>query len=116
LVEDDRDALAAEFFVLTQAGYSVLTAENGAQAVDLLSRGIHPRLIVLDLILPKVDGWAVLKHLQADKELREIPVIVITAVKPDQPQIKGADVILEKPLDSARLVTEIARLTGGAIA
>ena len=116
LVEDDRDSLAALFFTLTQAGYSLLTAENGAQAVDLLSRGIHPRLIVLDLVLPKVDGWAVLKHLQEDKDLREIPVVVITAVKPDAPQIKGADVILEKPLDSTRLVTEIARLTGGPVA
>jgi CheY-like chemotaxis protein len=94
----------------------VLTAENGAQAVDLLSRGIHPRLIVLDLVLPKVDGWAVLKHLQEDKDLREIPVIVITAAKPDGPQIKGADVILEKPLDATRLIAEIARLTGGAVA
>jgi CheY-like chemotaxis protein len=116
LIEDDRDSLAAMFLALTQAGYSVLTADDGAQAVDLLSKGIHPRLIVLDLVLPKVDGWTVLKHLQEDKELREIPVIVATAASTDYPQVKGADVILEKPLDSERLLTEIARLLGDGAA
>ena len=69
-------------------------------------------MIVLDLVLPKVDGWAVLKHLQEDKSLREIPVIVMTAQRPDRPQIKGADVILPKPLDPVRVVTETARLLG----
>jgi len=111
LVEGDHDSLASLFFILTQAGYSVLTAGDGAQAVDLLSHGIHPRLIVLDLILPKVDGRAVLKHLQQDRQLREIPVIVTTAVTSDQP-ITGADRILEKPLDPALLLGEISRLLG----
>jgi CheY-like chemotaxis protein len=114
LVEDDLDSLAALFFTLTQAGYSVLTAEDGAQAVDLLSRGIHPRLIVLDLILPKVDGWAVLKHLQQDRQLREIPVIVTTGGDPDVPPVKGADRVLGKPIDSAVLLGEIGRLLGRA--
>jgi two-component system alkaline phosphatase synthesis response regulator PhoP len=112
VIEDDHDTLTAIFLTLTQAGYSVLTADDGAQAVDLLGKGIHPRLIVLDLVLPKVDAFAVLKHLQEDKDLREIPVIVTTALKNDERIIKGADVILEKPLDPTRLVAEIVRLLG----
>jgi CheY-like chemotaxis protein len=72
-------------------------------------------LIVLDLLLPKVDGWTGLKHPQEDKDLREIPVIVTTAMSPDRPQIKGADAILETPFDPARLVTEIARLLADAL-
>jgi len=116
LIEDDRDSLAATFLTLSHAGYSVLTADDGAQAVDLLSKGIHPRLIVLDLVLPKVNGWMVLKHLQTDKALREIPVIVVTAWKYEGPPIKGADVILEKPLDAERLVTEMARILGDGAA
>jgi len=116
LVEDDKDAMAAVFFALTQAGYSVLTADDGAQAVDLLSHGIHPKLIVLDLVLPKVDGREVVKHLQGDKDLRSIPIIVTTAVPDSQPRIQGVDVILTKPVDPSRLVLEIARLLGGAMA
>ncbi len=110
VVEDNRDALAALFFVLTQAGYSVLTAEDGAQAVDLLSHGIHPRLIVLDLLLPKVDGWAVLKHLQEDAALRQIPVIVTTAAKDAPGRTVGADVILAKPVEHAELIVQIRQL------
>ncbi|CAN5780165.1 N/A [soil metagenome] len=111
----DLDSLASLFFTLTQAGYSVLTAQDGAQAVDLLSHGIHPRLIVLDLILPKVDGRAVLHHLQQDRQLRAIPVIVTTALKPNLPPIKGADLLLEKPVDTAILLGEIGRLLGSSI-
>jgi len=114
VVEDNRDALSALFFVLTQAGYSVLTAEDGAQAVDLLNHGIHPRLIVLDLLLPKVDGWAVLKHLQEDPFLRRIPVIVTTAVEDARSRTQGADVILAKPIEHAELIIEIRRLLDGA--
>jgi len=110
VVEDNRDALAALFFVLTQAGYSVLTAEDGAQAIDLLNHGIHPRLIVLDLLLPKVDGWSVLKYLQEDPELRRIPVIVTTAVSDARSRTLGADVILAKPVEHAELIVEIRRL------
>src|SRR5215210_3527181 len=104
VVEDNADALAALFFVLTQAGYSVLTAEDGAQAVDLIGHGIHPRLIVLDLALPKVDGFAVLKHLQEDPVLREVPVIVTTAVKNARTRKMPADVILAKPVEHAELI------------
>jgi CheY-like chemotaxis protein len=79
--------------------------------VDLLWRGIRPRLIILDLVLPKVDGWTILKHLHEDKDLRQIPVIVTTALRPEHnPPIKGADVVLEKPLDSNRRLAEIKRL------
>lgn len=109
LVEDDRDTLAALFTILTQAGYSILTAENGAQAADLLSHGIHPRLIVLDLMLPKVSGWEMLKHLRQDPSLRDIPVIVVTALSPQEARTFGADVVLQKPLDPAKLLNAIDR-------
>ena len=109
LVEDDRDTLAALFTILTQAGYSILTAENGAQAADLLSHGIHPRLIVLDLMLPKVSGWEMLKHLRQDPALRDIPVIVVTALSAQEARTFGADTVLHKPLDPALLLEAIAQ-------
>ena len=113
LVEDDRDTLAGLFTLLTQAGYSVLTAENGAQAVDLLSHGIHPRLIVLDLMLPRVSGQEVLKHLREDLSLRHIPVIVVTALNPQEARTFGADVVLQKPIDPMDLITAIDKVLDG---
>jgi len=116
LVEHHRDTLAAWFFELTQAGFSVLTAQDGAQAIDLIDHGVRPRLVVLDLVLPKVDGWTIIKHLQRDMELRQIPVIVTTALSQANQRVHGADVILEKPIDPSRLILEIERLIGRAVA
>ena len=110
VVEDDRDTLSGLFTLLMNAGFSVLTAEHGAQAVDLLAHGIRPRLILLDLMMPKVTGWDVLKHLQSDPELREIPVVVMTAAGESAKPVVGADVVLRKPVQPDRLIGEVARL------
>ena len=112
LIEDDKDTQGAMFLALSDAGYSVLPADDGAQAVDFLSRGIQPRLVILDMLLPRVDGWSVLKHLESDKQLRELPIIVITPVRPEQREVKGVDVVLRKPVAPDRLVTEVGRLLG----
>ena len=107
LVEDDADTLSGLFMLLTRAGHSVLTAENGAQAVDLLTRGIQPALLLLDLKLPKASGWDVLKFLQDDPELREVPVIVMTGLGEREAHVVGADRVLQKPLDVETLLTEV---------
>jgi len=101
--------------LLTHAGFSVLTAEHGAQAVDLLAHGLRPGVILLDLMMPKVTGWDVLKHLQTDPELREIPVLVMTAAAESAKPVVGADVVLRKPIEPDRLVAEVARLMGSGL-
>lgn len=107
LVEDDPDALSGLFMLLTRAGHSVLTAENGAQAVDLLTRGIQPALLLMDLKLPKASGWEVLKFLQGDPTLREIPVIVMTGLDARDAHVIGADRVLHKPLQMDRLLADV---------
>jgi len=110
LVEDNRNALAGLSAFLTDAGFVVATAEHGSEAVDLLSQSPLPHLIVLDLMMPKVTGWDLLKHLQGDLELREIPVIVTTALHPAEAKTAGADVVLQKPIRPAELLAEVTRL------
>jgi len=109
VVENDRSALLGLFAALTDAGFSVVTAEDGAQAVDLLERGIPPAVIMLDLMLPKVSGWEVLKHLRADPELREIPVIVMTGMERAEARAI-ADVVLQKPISLPELIAAAQRL------
>jgi CheY-like chemotaxis protein len=107
IVEDHGDTQAALLHLLTQQGFSVLTADNGQQALDLLEGGLRPRLILLDLMLPRVSGADLLTQLHADQVLRQVPVIVITAAPRERVQHLVADAVLHKPLDYERLVTAI---------
>jgi CheY-like chemotaxis protein len=84
IVEDHADTSAALYTILTERGYSVLTADNGRQALDFLDRGIRPGLILIDLLMPEVSGHELLAHLNSSPELRDIPTIVITAVPKEQ--------------------------------
>ena len=113
LVEDNRDALSGLYMLLSNAGFSVLMAENGDEALFLIDRGVRPDVIVLDLMMPKVSGWDILKQLQQDPELREIPVIVVTALDREDAHVVGADVVMQKPIQPGELISEVQRLATG---
>jgi len=76
-VEDEQTLQKALKEVLEKEGYNVLPASNGEEGLSS-AKEQKPNLILLDLILPKMDGFEVLKNLKADNECREIPVIVLT--------------------------------------
>jgi threonine synthase len=78
VVDDDRMIRMLVKLLLEKEGYDVIEGENGLQAVELARRE-RPDLIVLDLMMPEMDGFAVLDALKADKALSEVPVIVVTA-------------------------------------
>jgi two-component system cell cycle response regulator DivK len=109
IVEDNRAAQEGLYTLLFGAGYSVLTADNGQQALDLLERGIRPRLLIVDLALPKVSGRDLLKYMQSDPALRLTRVIVTTAMNPEEVHVV-ADVVLYKPIDVALLLSTVAEL------
>lgn len=105
LVEDDeaiRETLAE---VLAEEGYLVATAQHGAQALEKLSQGLRPRLILLDLMMPVMDGWQLLRCLHGAKELGDIPVIVVSAARDRVPE--GARNYLHKPLDLETLLAAV---------
>jgi DNA-binding response OmpR family regulator len=110
IVEDHADTRASLYQLLTREGFSVLTADNGQQALDLLDGGIRPALILIDLMLPKVSGFDLITHLRTDPELRVIPTVVITAMPKDEVRVI-ADVVLHKPLDFEPLVATVRNLT-----
>jgi CheY-like chemotaxis protein len=109
VVEDHADTSAALYTILTERGYSVLTADNGQQAIDLLDRGIRPGLILVDLLMPQVSGEDVLAHLNSHAELRGIPTIVITAVPKEQVRVI-TNAVFSKPLDFVKLTRAIDAL------
>ena len=113
-VDDDRDILALLRHSLTQHGYSVRALRHGEQALTL-ARQLHPSLILLDLRMPGMSGYEVMKALKEDAETAKIPVIVMTAYGDEEQQLTervralGALEIIAKPFSVDDLVGEIAR-------
>lgn len=111
LVIDDDEALrhtVADF--LADVGFAPLLAEGGKAAIELLRRAeALPVAIVLDLHMPRVNGWAFRAQLAADPRLARIPVVVLTAER--RAELTGPDVLL-KPVDFDRLLEVLRAATG----
>jgi CheY-like chemotaxis protein len=109
IVDDDYDSRETARMVLEEEGYSVEVAPNGQVALEMLSSSPRPTLMLVDLMMPVMDGAALLSALEASPELSTIPVLVMTASGPD-PRTTGLRYpVLRKPFDLEelmRLVTE----------
>jgi CheY-like chemotaxis protein len=106
VVDDDADQRAAVAGLLSGRGYDVVVAVDGQDAWEMLARGLRPGLIVLDLTMPRMDGWSFLAHLQGTIHA-SVPVIVTSAAAKRPPP--GADACLEKPFEAAQLRALVAR-------
>lgn len=99
-VEDDADNRRIVVKVLTLEGYETLEASDGGSAVAL-ARSERPDLILMDLAMPRVDGWEACRQLKADPETADIPIIVLTAFagRDDEERARqaGCDGYLSKP-------------------
>jgi CheY-like chemotaxis protein len=97
LVADDDAALREGLHqVLALAGYSAVLAADGLVALER-ARADPPDLIILDHLMPGLDGLGVLRALQADPRLRQVPVILLTGAAADLPAAPGVAAIIEKP-------------------
>jgi len=115
VVDDDADNLQLACYVAEQAGYAVLSASNGRQALDLMAQQAVS-LLLLDVVLPELDGFTVLQQVRAGKAARSsqsLPVIAITALasETDQRDIMAAgfDAYLCKPYSIQALESLLAR-------
>lgn len=109
VVEDDPDTQGAISELLTRAGYAVVSASDARQAVDMLTVGLRPRLMVVDLLLPHISGTDFLDYVQRDHELRVIPRVVVTAVRHQDVRVV-ADAIFHKPCDLNDVLEAVRRL------
>jgi CheY-like chemotaxis protein len=108
VIDDDEEQRSCLAELLSCAGYEVAVAGDGQHALELLGDGLQPALIVLDLTMPRMDGWAFLEHLRGSRAT--IPVLVTSAAVTQRPPI-GADACLEKPLDARAFREAVARLS-----
>ena len=103
LVDDCVHNLRLTHFLLKQSGFEVETAENAAQALNVLEQ-VVPDLILMDIQLPGMDGLALTRHLRRDFSLRDVPIIAFTAsaLKGDEEiaRAAGCDGYITKPIDT----------------
>jgi CheY-like chemotaxis protein len=90
-------------------GFQVELASNGQQALDRLTAGMHPCVILLDLMMPVMDGWQFRREQVRDRELADIPVIVVSAAGRERIAEIDADAYLTKPVDLEQLLERVSQ-------
>jgi DNA-binding response OmpR family regulator len=110
IVEDEKDIIEVLRYYLEKENYRVHVAQDGFNALELASK-IIPNLILLDLMLPRLDGIETCRRLKADERLRDIPVIMLTAKAEEADKVKGleigADDYVTKPFSAKELIARI---------
>ena len=107
VVDDDPNSRALLAATVRREGYRVIEADDGAAALAS-AREYRPDIITLDVLMPRLDGWAVLAALKSDDELRDIPVIIVTVLADRGIALSlGAAEFMTKPVDRARLAAVI---------
>jgi len=113
IVDDDPGIVVALQFLMEQQGYNVLTAESGEFALELLHR-YNPDLVILDIMLPGIDGWEVCEIVRLNPDCRNIEIIFLTAKNSEVEIAKGlalgGDAYITKPFLNDQLVAKVKDL------
>jgi CheY-like chemotaxis protein len=103
IIEDDDDVRDALAQLLEDEGYGVHAAHNGREGLQIASEAAPPRVIVLDLMMPIMNGWEFLAARRNDPRLRNVPVVVVSAAG-DPKRLGEVTAFLRKPIDIRRLL------------
>lgn len=114
IIDDDEDIREALRDILERAGYQIATAAHGADAMSQLRAGERPGVIVLDLMMPVMDGYEFVAEKRKDPELAGIPIVVITAggYAAEKAAALGAAGYVQKPFKANALLYAIRQATG----
>jgi DNA-binding response OmpR family regulator len=115
IAEDEPSILESLDFILRRAGWSIDSVTDGEAVLERVRRN-RPRVLVLDVMLPRRSGFDVLKQLRADGETRDLPVLILTAKGQQQDrriaEELGADGFVTKPYSNAEVVGAVRQLLG----
>ena len=115
IAEDEPSILESLDFILRRAGWSISTVTDGDVALEAVRR-LRPRVLVLDVMLPKRSGFDVLKQVRASLDTRTLPVLILTAKGQQQDrriaEKLGADGFVTKPYANAEVVSAVRQLLG----
>ncbi len=117
IVEDDPDVRESLYEILEDEGYLPLVASNGQEGLDRLREAVKkPCLVLLDMMMPVMDGWAFRSAQRSDPEIASIPVVLLTAhanVEQAAEQMNAAG-FLKKPIGVEHLLSTVARYCAGS--
>ncbi|MFA5276335.1 MAG: response regulator, partial [Candidatus Omnitrophota bacterium] len=113
VVDDEKELVKLVTFNLSIAGYNVLSAKNGIEALEI-SEQENPDLIILDIMLPRIDGWEVCRRLRQNPHTTHIPIIILSALSEVNDKLKGFDLGIDdyvtKPFSPRELVVRVKRV------
>ena len=115
LVEDNEDNLVVYRTILDHVGYKVIEARDGEEGVNR-AREELPDMVLIDVSIPKMDGWEVTRRLKAGEDTKHIPVVALTAHALEEDRQRavdaGCDGYLAKPVEPRRVVEEVEKFVG----
>ena len=109
LIDDEPLIRKTTKMLLTHSNLDCVIAGSGQEGLELAKQK-RPDAIMLDLVMPGMDGWQVLEKLKEDPELKDIPVIVFTAGDPEEVYLKGGAAVCSKPFKVADLLTTLSKV------
>lgn len=116
VVDDDVDLSGIIRLILTSAGFDTHVANSGQEALDWLT-GNRPDLVLLDLMMPDINGFTILRKMRANEPTKQLPVVVLTAKADqetrDETRSMGADEFLTKPINANSLIDHVKRALAG---
>ena len=117
IADDEPNIVISLEYLMKRAGYQVIVARDGQEALDLLRRE-RPRLVLLDVMMPKKSGHEVCQELRADEHIKDTLVLMLTAKGRDTDVDKGlgvgADAYMTKPFSTKELVAKVAQMLEAA--
>ena len=109
LVDDEKDIVEFLQYNLTQEGFKVITAYNGKEALEKMN--VNPDLVILDVMMPKMDGYEVCTRIRSMDEYKNVPIIFLTAKSSEMDEVHGlnigADDFIQKPISPKKLVARV---------
>lgn len=115
-IEDEQEMIDLIRLILNRRGFEVKGANGGKEGLDII-RAEHPDLVLLDLMMPDMDGWEVYQQMKADEETKHIPVIVVTAKAQSIDKVLGlhiakVDDYIAKPFSPQELLASVDNVLG----
>jgi DNA-binding response OmpR family regulator len=115
-IEDEPEMIDLVRLILGRKGFNVIGANGGIEGLETVRR-VRPDLILLDLMMPDMDGWEVYQQIKADPSLREIPVVVVTAKAQSIDKVLGlhiakVDDYITKPFGPQELLESVEKILG----
>lgn len=113
-IEDEPEMIDLIKLILGRQGYSVAGASGGREGLELVAR-TQPDLVLLDLMMPDIDGWEVYQQMRADEQMKHIPVIVVTAKAQSIDKVLGLHIAkvndyITKPFGPSELLSSVIRV------